>query len=156
LNEEAAHAFAHMKRIVEALGGGEPEHYFFPACEHKLFDFTRHQKSVRTAWRKLTEEAKLKGFRIHDLRHQCLTEMAEAGVLPDVMMSLAGHLSEKMRRHYVHVRDQAKRKAVAALPGTGLYRPPTPQVVSRKRVHPISTVDTNLDTKPTSIRLKRL
>jgi integrase len=132
LNDEALHAFAQLKRIVEALGGGSPEHYFFPACERKHFDFTKHQKSVRTAWRKLTDTAGLKGFRIHDLRHQCLTEMAEADIPPDVMMSLAGHLSEKMRRHYVHVRDQAKKKAVAALPGTGLYRRSEGKLVSTK------------------------
>jgi integrase len=133
LNEEALHAFAHMKRIVEQLGGGAPEHYFFPACECKRYDFTHHQKSVRTAWRKLTTEAGLKGFRIHDLRHQCLTEMAENDVPPDVMMSLAGHLSEKMRQHYIHVRDQAKKKAVAGLPGTGLLRLSGPESVSRKQ-----------------------
>ena len=65
-------------------------------------------------------KAGLKGLRLHDMRHQCLTEMAEAGVPSDVMMKLAGHVSEKMRQHYVHVRDQATKKAVALLPGTGL------------------------------------
>jgi integrase len=133
LNEEALHAFAHMKRIVDQLGGGDPGDYFFPACEHKRFDWTSHQKTVRTAWRKLTVKAGLKGFRIHDLRHQCLTEMAENDVPPDVMMSLAGHLTEKMRRHYIHVRDQAKKKAVAALPGSGLYRPSAPDLVYTKQ-----------------------
>ena len=122
-----------MKRIVEALGGGAPNHYFFPACECKRFDFTRHQKTARTAWRKLTVAARLKGFRIHDLRHQCLTEMAEADTAPDVMMALAGHVSDEMRRHYVHVRDQAKQKAVASLPGTGLFRPAVKPAVSRKQ-----------------------
>jgi hypothetical protein len=29
------------------LSGGEPEHHFFPACERKNFDFSRHQKSAR-------------------------------------------------------------------------------------------------------------
>lgn len=120
LNEEAFQAFAALRRIVVQLGGGEDGDYFFPACEHNAFDFTRHQKTVRTAWRSLTKKAGLCGFRLHDLRHQCLTEMAENDTPPDVMMSLAGHMSEKMRRHYIHVRDQAKKKAVAALPGTGL------------------------------------
>jgi integrase len=133
LNDEALHAFVAMKRVLEDLGGGEPDHYFFPACECLRFDFTRHQKTVRTAWRKLTAVANLKGFRIHDLRHQCLTEMAEADFAPDVMMSIAGHLSEKMRRHYVHVRDQAKQKAVAALPGTGLFRNEARTSEPRKR-----------------------
>ena len=108
LNAEALHAFVELKRTVEELGGGEPDHYFFPSCESGNFDFSRHQKTVRSAWRKLTKEAGLTGLRIHDMRHQCLTEMAEAGVAPDVMQSLAGHLSEKMRQHYIHVRDEAK------------------------------------------------
>jgi len=52
---------------------------------------------------------------MHDLRHQALTELAEHGASDDVMMALAGRLSERMRRHYVHVRSQAKQKAVAVL-----------------------------------------
>jgi len=59
--------------------------------------------------------------------------MAKNDVAPDMMMTLACHLSEKMRRHCVHVRAQATKKAVAALSGTGLYRPLAAETVSTKQ-----------------------
>jgi integrase len=119
LNDEARDAFIHMMELGRALGGGEPEHYIFCACEHNHFDFTKYQKSVRTAWRKLRDKAGLNGYRIHDLRHQAITEMAENDVPESVMESIAGHVSKKMREHYTHIRTNAKQKAVSAL-GTGV------------------------------------
>lgn len=87
---------------------GHARYFIFPACENEVFDFTKHQKTFRTAWRTLVkniakragdEAAKnalgagldpesarrnaarpFLGFRFHDLRHQSITEMAEAGV----------------------------------------------------------------------------
>jgi integrase len=111
---------------------------------------SRNQKTFRTAWRTLIkttakrageEAAKnaveagadpeparrsaakpFHGFRFHDLRHQSITEMAEAGIPEAAMQSIAGHLSKKMLDHYSHVRMAAKRSAVEAL-GGGLIVP---------------------------------
>jgi hypothetical protein len=61
----------------------------------------------------------LKGFRFHDLRHQAITELAEAKASDATLQALAGHLSRKMMEHYSHIRMEAKKAAVATL-GTGL------------------------------------
>jgi integrase len=37
----------------------------------RRYDTTKPTKGWRTAWRKLTEKAGLKGLRGHDLRHSC-------------------------------------------------------------------------------------
>lgn len=145
LNAEAMAAFARLRKRAEAFGGGVPEHFVFPACERGQFDFEHHQRSLRTAWRKLVKQAAkqagdeaaeqalkagtdpqpasvaaekpYRGFRFHDLRHQSITEMAEAGIQEATMQSIAGHLSKRMLDHYSHVRLAAKRDAVAALGG---------------------------------------
>lgn len=147
LNDEAMAAFARLRRRAEMLGAGASEYFVFPACENSRFDFERPQKSLRTAWRNLVKEAAKRagdkaaenatsdadsarrmaakpfaGFRFHDLRHQSITEMAEAGVPEAAMQSIAGHLSKKMLDHYSHVRMAAKRSAVEAL-GGGLIAP---------------------------------
>jgi integrase len=150
LNDEAMAGFARLRKRAEVLGGGAPEHFVFPACENSAFDFDHGQKTFRTAWRSLVkaaakragdEAAKLAlesgadpeaarrsatkpfpGFRFHDLRHQSITEMAEAGIPEAAMQSIAGHLSKKMLDHYSHVRMAAKRTAVEAL-GGGLIMP---------------------------------
>jgi integrase len=142
LNEESLAAISVLRQRAELLGDGEPDHYVFPACEHNQFDFTRHQKSWRTAWRRLTEEAGLAGFRFHDLRHQAITELSEAGSSDATLQALAGHLSRRMMEHYSHVRMAAKKIAVEKL-GTGMSpasdtrekRKRGQKQVRRKKVH---------------------
>ena len=97
-------------------------------------DPERGQKSWRTAWRKLTPAAGLKGFRFHDCRHHAITELAESQASDATIMALAGHVSRKMLEHYSHVRQEAKRDAVNVL---SAKRPSKPT---------IQGYDTNNDT----------
>ena len=59
--------------------------------------------------------APFQGLRFHDLRHQAITEMAEAGASDATLMAVAGHLSRRMLEHYSHVRMAAKRAALDKL-----------------------------------------
>ena len=129
LNTDAITAFGRLRERAEFVGSTEQERYVFPTCERGQVDPLKPQVSWRTAWRKLTAEAGLKGFRFHDLRHQAITELAENGVPDATLMSMAGHLSRKMLEHYSHVRMDAKRKAVAALQG-GLIKSFGPEKVA--------------------------
>jgi integrase len=108
-------SFVRLRNRAESLGCAEPDHFVFPACEHGKIDPHSHQKSWRTAWRRLTEAAGLKGFRFHDLRHTAITELAEAGAPDATLKAIAGHLTGKMLEHYSHVRMQAKRDALEKL-----------------------------------------
>jgi len=131
LNDDAMAALARLKQRSEADGFGAPNHFVFPTCEHSRLDGSKPQKSWRTAWRSLIKKAvkqaneeghkemaaALDGFRFHDLRHQVITELAEAGAPDRVIESLAGHLSQKMLEHYSHVRRAAKVAAIDKLPG---------------------------------------
>jgi integrase len=85
---------------------------------------------AKAAWKRAAQA--FRGFRFHDLRHQSITEMAEAGVPDAAMQSIAGHLSKKMLDHYSHVRMAAKRQAVETL-GGGLIAPEIdPELMRRK------------------------
>jgi integrase len=163
LNDEALAAFARLWRRAETFGGGLPVHFVFPACENGILDFTRHQRSFRSAWKSLVKAAGMqvrrdaaravlqsggrisaakdawkraaqtfRGFRFHDLRHQSITEMSEAGVPDAAMQSIAGHLSKKMLDHYSHVRMAAKRNAVEFLGGGLIGIEPKPDQSGRK------------------------
>ena len=58
----------------------------------------------------------MKGLRPHDLRHHAITKLAESSEASEqIIMSIAGHVSIEMLRHYSHIRQEAKRKAVAGL-----------------------------------------
>jgi integrase len=55
------------------------------------------------------------GLRFHDLRHACITKLAEGQASEQTLMSIAGHLSRKMLEHYSHIRLAAKRAALDAI-----------------------------------------
>jgi integrase len=126
LNETATWALVRLIERATKLGATEPDHYLLPAAPFRRtrggnrvvgmgYDPTQPRKSWRTAWRKLTKKAGLPGLRFHDLRHHCITRLAEAGVPDQTLKALAGHVSPQMLEHYSHIRMQAKRQAVAAI-----------------------------------------
>lgn len=55
------------------------------------------------------------GLRFHDLRHTCITKLAEGQASEQTLMAIAGHVSRKMLEHYSHARMVAKRAAVDAI-----------------------------------------
>ena len=57
----------------------------------------------------------LAGLRFHDLRHHAITELAESQASDGTIMSIAGHVSNKMLQHYSHIRLQAKGDALDGL-----------------------------------------
>lgn len=101
------------------LGATEPDHYLMPSrVSGKKYDPAQplSRWGWRTAWRRLAKEAGLEGLRPHDLRHHAITKLAESvDASEQTIMSIAGHVSREMLTHYSHIRQEAKRKAVAAL-----------------------------------------
>ncbi len=115
LNKNAMAAILELYHRAQAVGGTEPDHYVFPACENGRIDPTRAQKSWRSAWRSLRKAAGLPTLRFHDLRHHAITELAESQASDQTIMAIAGHVSPRMLAHYSHIRMEAKRQALDAL-----------------------------------------
>jgi len=116
LNAEAWSAICALRIRANALGTDAPEHYVFHRLWPKL-DGTKPMKSWRSAWRSLRKAAGFPNLRYYDLRHQCITEMLEAGVPEGVIRDVAGHVDPAMTRWYSHPRLKAKRAAVEAISG---------------------------------------
>ena len=124
-------AFNALARWAGRFTNATPEHFVFPACESSRLDLdklaaervdpARPIKDWRTAWRTAVKRAGLR-FRFHDLRHCCVTKLAESQTSEQTIMAIAGHLSRKMLEHYSHIRMQAKRTALEAIarPGFGM------------------------------------
>jgi integrase len=77
----------------------------------------------------------------HDLRHCAITSLAEGGASDLTIMAIAGHVSRKMLERYSHVRMEAKRKALEALPkGIGMpgydtnHDTKAPEITARNRI----------------------
>lgn len=83
----------------------------FPLAKASRMILTRPVTTLRTAWTKVRDKAKVVG-RWHDNRHTLVTELAESGAGDEVIMSIAGHVSRAMLSRYSHVRMEAKRRAL--------------------------------------------
>ena len=68
---------------------------------------------------KLCDEAGIKRFSMHVLRHTYATRAIERGVQPKVLQKLLGHASiQTTMDRYVHVTDDALSKAIRQFEGT--------------------------------------
>ena len=145
LNDEAWSSIAALKTRADKTGANQPEHYIFPHTVPVIDGSKPMGASGwKSAWKSLrsgvpcpkcskiqkpTDTCKVKdckadmrgiksqfaALRFYDLRHQCITEMLEAGIPEGVVREVVGHVDPAMTRHYSHPRLAAKRAAVEAL-----------------------------------------
>ena len=97
--------------VIETLKGlTRTSDYVFPNSETGS-----SIKTVRTAFRTACKNAKIKGFRFHDLRHTAASRMVESGADLVTVSKILGHSSIQMTMRYAHPSDQNKQRAVDAL-----------------------------------------
>jgi integrase len=117
-------AFDSLVKWAGRLVESSAEDYVFPACEaagierknpdRDRIDPSRPIKSWRSAWRAALKRAGLQ-LRFHDLRHTCITKLAESLASEQTLMAISGHISRRMIEHYSHIRMDAKRRATDAI-----------------------------------------
>jgi integrase len=95
------------------LGANDPQHYLFPRrASIGVYDPSQPMSGsgLNKYWNEVRQHTGLLWFRQYDCRHTAITRLAEAGVPTDVIMAMAGHVTEKMRRHYTHISQASQRK----------------------------------------------
>jgi len=123
LNRDALAAILEMRERAKVFLGENLSPDWFVFFRHEGYtsepDPTKPMalNGWRTAFRKIVKKAVLPKLRFHDLRHHCITELAEGQASDMTIMSIAGHVSKKMLELYSHARMEAKRKALDALAG---------------------------------------
>jgi len=150
-------SYGALVRWAGRFSDAKPEHYAFPSCENARIDTrrprmpnidaTRPIKSWRTAWRRAVGDAGLQ-IRFHDLRHCCITKLAESQASEQTIMAIAGHLSRAMVEHYSHIRMAAKREALDCI----AKRPETADSPAgvHQNVHQVSNRKSDAFAKPFS------
>jgi integrase len=138
-------AYAAMLKWAGRFPESKAEDYVFPACEaagierahpaSKRIEASRPIKSWRTAWRAALTRAGLQ-IRFHDLRHTCVTKLAEGQASEQTIMAIAGHLSRRMLEHYFHIRMAAKRAALDAI--ASVPKPTVLEVGVHQNVHQVA------------------
>ena len=71
--------------------------------------------NCKSAWVKLLQDAGIKNFRWHDMRHDFASQLIMRGVDLNTVRELMGHADMKMTLRYAHLAPQVKRAAVAFL-----------------------------------------
>jgi len=115
LNDSARWAFEKCYQRALDLGSCRADHYLFPLrVGRDKYDPTRpaSRSWLRKAWTRLREATGFATLSPHDLRHLCITRMLEAGVEPEIVRSVAGHVSQHMMEYYSHIRIERKADAL--------------------------------------------
>lgn len=111
IRQWAIPAFEWLIARAVSLGATQPEHHLFPFfLPTRDYDPTRPMgdSGLKKLWNEAREITGL-GWRPYDTRHTGCTRLAEAGVPAPVIMSYAGHFSQRMYQHYQHISEQAQK-----------------------------------------------
>jgi integrase len=105
----------HSKWFLDKFGETKPEWYLFPFGKPQPTDPAKPCTSFKTVWTEIRKEAGVIG-RWHDSLHTFITDLAESGeASEETIKDIAGHVSNRMLKHYSHIRMQAKRRATDSL-----------------------------------------
>ncbi|HYM60754.1 MAG TPA: site-specific integrase, partial [Thermoanaerobaculia bacterium] len=99
LGQSAAAILASLPRVV-----GNP--YVIPGSKAK-----QHLKEIKRTWCAVRHAAKLKGLRLHDLRHSFASVPAASGESLLVVRSLLGHKQVATTERYAHLGDDPVKRA---------------------------------------------
>lgn len=73
--------------------------------------------TLRSCYDKARREANRPDLHFHDLRHTCLTWLAQSGATVKELMDMAGHADPKIAMVYQHAADERRRSQAEALGG---------------------------------------
>lgn len=84
-----------------------------PRSDARVFPVSGN--AVRLSWERLRERAGLPGLRFHDLRHEAVSRLFEAGLsIPEVAL-MSGHRDTRMLLRYTHLRPEIVAEKLATI-----------------------------------------
>jgi len=69
-------------------------------------DGKRRPYDFKLEWHRKLQSAGIKGLRFHDLRHEAVSRLVEAGLSDQEVAAISGHKSMQMLRRYTHLRAE--------------------------------------------------
>jgi len=70
-----------------------------------------HRIEIKGNWARVCAVAKIKGLRVHDLRHSYASQLASAGIGLHVIGGLLGHTQPQTTHRYAHLFSDPLRAA---------------------------------------------
>lgn len=69
-------------------------------------DGRRRRYEFRTVWRRLLKRAGIAGLRFHDLRHEAISRLVQAGLSDQEVAAISGYKTMQMLKRYTHLRAE--------------------------------------------------
>ena len=69
-------------------------------------DGKRRPYTFTKIWGQLKKSLNLPDFRFHDLRHEAVSRLVEAGLSDQEVSAISGHKSMQMLKRYTHLRSE--------------------------------------------------
>ena len=66
----------------------------------------RRAYEFRMAWKKIIKDTQITNLRFHDLRHEAVSRLVEAGLSDQEVAAISGHKSMQMLKRYTHLRAE--------------------------------------------------
>ncbi len=93
LTEALSHPVRHAD--IDLIFWGEPGR-----------DGKRRPYTFQLVWRQALQRAGITGLRFHDLRHEAVSRLVEAGLSDQEVAAISGHKSMQMLKRYTHLRAE--------------------------------------------------
>nr|WP_323012264.1 tyrosine-type recombinase/integrase [Castellaniella sp.] len=77
---------------------------YWPLVGHFIWPLTPYL--FDKAWTDAKKAAGLTDFRFHDLRHEAVSRLVEAGLSDQEVAAISGHKSMQMLKRYTHLRAE--------------------------------------------------
>ncbi len=97
-----------LKTVLESIPNDNEYIFYNPKTNEPYTD-------IKKSWHKVIDEAKIKNFRFHDLRHTVATRMVEKGIDLLVVMDILGHTKIETTMRYAHPVTERKQAAINIL-----------------------------------------
>lgn len=88
------------KKAVEILSGIPCS----PTTRRVFHHFPPHSDSIKNSWNTAKQTAGISGLRFHDLRHEAISRLTEAGLNPLEAAAISGHKTLNMLKRYTHLK----------------------------------------------------
>jgi site-specific recombinase XerD len=140
---DALWAMERLLERAERCGATEYNHFIFPRRgrgPHGEWDPGQPMtvSGLKGPWNKVRERSGLTWFRPYDPRHTGITRLAEEGVPMEMIKQQAGHITDKMSRHYTHISEAARRRWMEVAHQSRWARRQTPLAQAERFVARIS------------------
>ena len=93
LTEALSHPVRHAD--IDLIFWGEPGR-----------DGNRRPYTFQLVWRQALQRAGITGLRFHDLRHEAVSRLVEAGLSDQEVAAISGHKCMQMLKRYTHLRAE--------------------------------------------------